>query len=108
MPSTKFVLWTLIACGLVTWLSRIMPFVLLKKFNLSPKVVEFLGFVPITIMAALWFENLFHQQIGHLPQIDFANLLASVPNVLTAILTKKLLLIVVVGIISLALVRLVI
>ncbi|AYE37899.1 AzlD domain-containing protein [Clostridium botulinum] len=106
MPSTKFVLWTLIACGLVTWLSRILPFVLLKKFNLPAKVVEFLSFVPITIMAALWFENLFHQNLGHLPTIDYANLIASVPTVLTAILTKKLLLIVIVGIISLALVRL--
>lgn len=106
MPSTRFVLWTLIACGLVTWLSRILPFVLLKKFNLPAKVVEFLSFVPITIMAALWFENLFHQNLGHLPTIDYANLIASVPTVLTAILTKKLLLIVIVGIISLALVRL--
>jgi len=106
MPSTKFVLWTLIACGLVTWLSRILPFVLLKKFNLPAKVVEFLGFVQITIMAALWFENLFHQNLGHLPTLDYANLIASIPKVLTAILTKKLLLIVIVGIISLALVRL--
>ena len=106
MPSTKFILWTLIACGLTTWLSRVLPFVLLKKFNLPAKVVEFLGFVAITIMAALWFENLFHQHIGHLPQIDYPNLIASIPTVLTAVLTKKLLLIVVVGIISLALVRL--
>lgn len=87
-------------------MSRVLPFVLLKKFNLPAKVVEFLGFVPITIMAALWFENLFHQNLGHLPQIDYANLIASIPTVLTAVLTKKLLLIVVVGIISLALVRL--
>ncbi|WP_119326437.1 AzlD domain-containing protein [Companilactobacillus musae] len=106
MPSTKFILWTLIACGLATWLSRILPFVLLKKFNLPAKVVEFLSFVPITIMAALWFENLFTQRLGHMPQIDYANLIASIPTVLTAILTKKLLLIVIVGIISLALVRL--
>jgi len=108
MPSTKFIMWTIVACGAVTLLSRIMPFILLKKFNLPAKVVEFLSFVPITIMAALWFENLFKQNIGHLPQIDYANLIASVPTVITAILTKKLLLIVMVGIISLALVRLVI
>lgn len=85
-----------------------MPFILLKKFNLPAKVVEFLSFVPITIMAALWFENLFEQRLGQLPQIDYANLLASVPTVLSAIITKKLLVIVVVGIISLAFVRLVI
>ncbi|WP_334351785.1 AzlD domain-containing protein [Companilactobacillus sp. HBUAS56257] len=108
MPSTNFIIWTMIFCGLATWLSRILPFVLLKKFTLPPKVVEFLGFVPITIMAALWFENLFHQQIGHLPQVDLPNLLASIPTVITAVLTKKLLLIVIVGIVSLGLVRLII
>jgi branched-subunit amino acid transport protein len=59
-------------------------------------------------MAALWFENLFHQQIGHLPQVDLPNLLASIPTVITAVLTKKLLLIVIVGIVSLGLVRLII
>jgi Predicted membrane protein len=106
MPSTEFVLWTIIACGVATLLSRILPFVLLKKFNLPAKVVEFLSFVPITIMAALWFEGLFKQNLGHLPTINYENLIASIPTVLTAILTKKLLLIVVVGIISLALVRL--
>jgi len=106
MPSTKFILWTIVDCGIVTLLSRILPFVLLKKFNLPAKVVEFLSFVPITIMAALWFENLFHQNLGHLPQIDYPNLVASIPTVLTAIITKKLLLIVIVGMISLALVRL--
>lgn len=57
-------------------------------------------------MAALWFENLFKQNLGHLPTIDYANLIASIPTVLTAILTKRLLLIVIVGIISLALIRL--
>lgn len=106
MSSIKFVLTTIIFCGVVTWLSRTLPFLFLKKFNLSAKVVEFLGFVPITIMAALWFENLFQQHLGQLPTINYANLFASLPTVLTAILTKKLLLIVVVGIISLALVRL--
>lgn len=108
MPSTEFIIWTIIGCGIVTLLSRIMPFILLKKFNLPAKVVEFLSFVPITIMAALWFENLFEQHLGHLLQINYENLLASVPTVLSAIITKKLLVIVIVGIVSLAIVRLVI
>lgn len=75
MSSFNFVLFTIIGTGLVTWLSRILPFVILKKFKLSAGVVEFLSFVPIAIMSALWFENLFVQHIGHLPSIDWGTFL---------------------------------
>lgn len=105
MPSFNFVLLTIIGTGIVTWLSRIIPFVLLKKFQLSKGVIEFLSFVPIAIMSALWFENLFVQHIGHLPSIEMGNFLASIPTVVSAIITKNLLVIVIVGVISLGIVR---
>ncbi|WP_125710352.1 AzlD domain-containing protein [Companilactobacillus zhongbaensis] len=105
MVSFNFVLLTVVGCGLVTWLSRILPFWILRKVKLSPKVVEFLSFVPIVIMSALWFENLFHQHLGHLPTIDYPNLIASLPTVISAIISKSLLVIVIVGVISLAVVR---
>lgn len=107
MPSFNFVLMTIIGTGIVTLLSRITPFVVLKKFQLSKGVVEFLSFVPIAIMSALWFENLFVQHIGHLPSIDWENFLASLPTVLAAVISKNLLVIVVVGVISLGVIRLV-
>ncbi|WP_125771291.1 AzlD domain-containing protein [Companilactobacillus furfuricola] len=105
MLSFNFVLMTIVGCGLATWLSRVLPFWVLRKVKLSPRVIEFLSFVPIVIMSALWFENLFHQHLGHLPTIDFPNLIASVPTVFSAIISKSLLVIVIVGIISLAVVR---
>ncbi|MBZ3776799.1 AzlD domain-containing protein [Lentilactobacillus otakiensis] len=105
MPSFNFVLLTIVGTGLVTWISRITPFVLLKKFELSKGVVEFLSFVPIAIMSALWFENLFIQHIGQLPSIEWGNFLASVPTVIAAIISKNLLVIVIVGVISLGVIR---
>ncbi|SCB75045.1 AzlD domain-containing protein [Weissella bombi] len=105
MPSNKFIIITIIGCGIVTWLSRILPLVILKHINLSKKVVEFLNFVPIAIMASLWFESLFIQHIGHLPSINYPNLLASIPTVLSAILTKNLLVIVFVGVLTLSLIN---
>ncbi|KRM11102.1 Branched-chain amino acid transport protein [Lentilactobacillus farraginis DSM 18382 = JCM 14108] len=93
--------------GIATWLSRIMPFVILKKFKLSAGVIEFLSFVPIAIMSALWFENLFIQHLGHLPSLNVPNLIASLPTILSAIISKSLLVTVVVGVISLAFLRLV-
>ena len=106
MSSFNFVLFTIIGTGLVTWLSRILPFVILKKFKLSAGVVEFLSFVPIAIMSALWFENLFVQHIGHLPSIDWGNFLASVPSIISAVIWKNLLVIVIIGVISLGCLRL--
>ncbi|WP_462394792.1 AzlD domain-containing protein [Lentilactobacillus parabuchneri] len=106
MPSFNFVLLTIVGTGVVTWLSRIIRFVVLKKFQLSKGVIEFLSFVPIAIMSALWFENIFVQHIGHLPSIEWGNFLASLPTVASAIISKNLLVIVIVGVISLGVIRL--
>lgn len=105
MLSTKFIIFTIIGCGIATWLSRILPLVILKNFKLSRGVVEFLGFVPIAIMSGLWFESLFIQNIGNLPEINYPNLLASIPTIIVAILSKNLLFIVIVGVITLGLIN---
>ncbi|MFT8883608.1 MAG: AzlD domain-containing protein [Liquorilactobacillus hordei] len=105
MYSFDYVLKIIICSGFVVWLSKIFPLVILKKYRLNEKIINFLSFVPITIMSALWVESLFVQHLGHLPSLNFENLVASVPTVLSAILTKSLLVVVVVGVISLALIR---
>jgi len=107
MLSTNYIILTILGCTIVTWLSRVLPFVLLKKFDLPKPIIEYLSFVPIVIMSALWFDSLFIQKIGEFPQINYENLLASLPTVLSAIISKSLLVIVVVGIISLAIIRIV-
>lgn len=107
MLSTNYVILAILGCAIVTWLSRIVPFILLKKFDLPKPIVEYLSFVPIVIMSALWFNSLFVQRIGEFPEINYENLLASLPTVLSAVISKSLLVIVVVGIFSLAIIRLV-
>jgi branched-subunit amino acid transport protein len=102
---SSYVLVVILSTGLVIWLSRIIPFVLLKQFKLPAIVVTFLSFVPISIMTALWMESLFVQHLGQLPTLNVPNVLASVPTLLSAILTKNLLVIVIVGVISLGLIN---
>ena len=102
------VVLTIICCGIVAILSRVLPFVLLKYVHLSDRLVEFLDFVPIVIMTTLWFSNLFTPHLVNLPILNLEYLLASLPTFLAAIVTKNLLLIVLVGIISLAILRTVI
>lgn len=77
MPSSNEILLTIVLCGVVTWLSRVIPFVLLKYVKLSKGVIEFLSFVPI----------------------------ATLPTFLVAVITKNLLAIVAIGIVSLAVLR---
>ena len=105
MLSINYILLTILGCAIVTWLSRIVPFVLLKKFDMPKPLVEYLSFVPIVIMSALWFDSLFIQRIGELPEINYENLLASLPTVVSAIISKSLLVIVMIGILSLAIIR---
>lgn len=75
--------------------------------SLPQIVVEYLSFVPVVIMSALWISNLFIQYLGHLPSVNWNNLLASIPTVLAAILTKNLLVIVLVGVFSLAFIQII-
>ena len=105
MLSINYILLTILGCAIVTWLSRIVPFVLLKKFDMPKPLVEYLSFVPIVITSALWFNSLFIQRIGELPEINYENLLASLPTVVSAIISKSLLVIVMIGILSLAIIR---
>ncbi|MFT8329572.1 MAG: AzlD domain-containing protein [Oenococcus oeni] len=102
MPSFKYVFTVILSCALITWLSRVIPFIILKKFKLPNLLLEFLNFVPIVIMSSLWFESLFTQRQGQLPSINLGNFLASVPTVVSAIISKNLLVIVIVGVLSLA------
>ncbi|APT17848.1 hypothetical protein FC62_GL000138 [Amylolactobacillus amylotrophicus DSM 20534] len=105
MLSSNTIILTIIGCSIVTWLSRILPFVLLQKFTLHSRIIEFLQFVPIVIMSTLWFSSLFTPHQGHLPQLNLAYLLTTIPSFLAAVISKSLLVIVAVGIISLAIIR---
>ena len=105
MSSSNYIYLTIIGCGVATWLSRVLPFFLLKKFSLPQIVVDFLSFVPIVIMSTMWFTNLFVAQPGQLPKVDIEYLIASIPTLIAAITSKSLLVIVIVGVVSLALLR---
>ncbi|GEL16126.1 AzlD domain-containing protein [Pediococcus cellicola] len=107
MAVTIKVLWAIIGCGLVTWLSRVIPFVLVKNFDLPAWLIRYLSFVPLVIMTALIMENIFTHQAHQLPAVNYENLLATLPTFLAAIISKSLIVIVVVGIICMALVRLI-
>lgn len=102
-----YLMVVLIGCALVTWVPRITPFILVKKLKLSQKVLEFLAYVPLTILTALFIQSLLIPQESGLPLINVERLIASTPTIATAILTKNLMWIVIVGILSMGALRLI-
>lgn len=107
MSSSNYIYLTIIGCGIATWLSRVLPFFILKKFSLPKVVVDFLSFVPIVIMSTMWFSNLFTARPGQLPKVNLEFLMASIPTFIAAVISKSLLVVVIVGIIALAILRLI-
>ena len=100
-----YLLAVIVGTGLVSWLCRVIPFVVLKRFGMPRILSDFLTFVPVAIMAAFVASNMFVQHMGSLPTLNVPNTLAAIPCVITAVLTRSLLAIAAVGVVTMALIR---
>lgn len=100
------VLLIIVGCGLVTVVPRVVPLALLSRFALPDPVVRWLGFVPIAVLAALLAQTvaLADGRIA-LPPDNLAAL-AVLPTLAIAILSRSLVATVVVGVVAMALLRL--
>lgn len=98
--------WSVIIGGcIVTVLPRVLPITVLSKLKLNKKVEEFLTYIPISILAALIAVELFTVDNKFSIQGNFIELLAAIPTIFVAIKKNNLLLTVVVGVISIAILR---
>ena len=101
MTTTLAMFWLIVGCAVVTWLPRILPFVLVKKFELPPIVLRWLTYVPICILSALVFESMLDAD-GDFVMFDWLQVGAFVPTLLVALVTKSLSLTVIVGVVTMA------
>ncbi|WP_125706227.1 AzlD domain-containing protein [Lacticaseibacillus daqingensis] len=99
------VLAAIVACGLAMWALKVIPFLLVRRLRLPAWLLQFLSFVPVAILTAIFVENLLVARPGNWPAINWPNALASVPALLTAVITKSLLAVVVVGVVAMAALR---
>ncbi len=100
------ILLIILASALVTWLPRVLPFVLTQNKSLPPKLVKFLSFLPITIIFALTLSSIMDEKVGSLPSLLLVESLALIPTFLVVLRTKNILLAVVVGVLTTAALRL--
>ncbi|AWX94794.1 TPA: AzlD domain-containing protein [Streptococcus suis] len=100
------ILLIILVSALVTWLPRVLPFVLTQNKSLPPKLVKFLSFLPITIIFALTLSSIMDEKVGSLPSLLPVESLALIPTFLVVLRTKNILLAVVVGVLTTAALRL--
>ena len=98
------ILWVIVGCALVTWLPRVIPFIFVRSVKLPDVVLKWLSFIPICILSALVVENLLNTDTSFVT-LDWPILGALIPTLIVAIWTKSLSTTVVVGVISMALIR---
>lgn len=102
----KMYIWIIIlGGGIVTMLPRVLPIMFVSKINLNDRVSKFLKFIPIAILSALVVSGLFIS--NNRLYINIYEFIAIIPTVIVAIIKNNLLLTVLVGVISMAILRLV-
>lgn len=103
---SKYILLAILLSALVTWIPRVLPFILVKYKVLPPMAERFLKYLPISIIFALILSSITNAKTGQLPSFKWLDLLAIFPTTYIAFKYKNLILTVICGVILVALLRL--
>lgn len=105
---SKYILLAILLSALVTWIPRVLPFILVKYKGLPPMVERFLKYLPVSIIFTLILSSVTNAKTGQLPSFKWLDLLAIFPTTYIAFKYKNLILTVICGVVLVALLRLVI
>lgn len=106
MTTTVHMLTIIILCGIVTWLTRIIPFVMISKVQLSERVIKWLSFIPITLFTALIIDGIIIQEEGMMGyRINIPFLITMLPTIVIAAISRSLTVTIISGIIIMATLR---
>jgi len=106
MRVNSWIFLVILMSAVVTWIPRILPFVLVKYRGLPDPVLCFLKYLPIAIIFALILSSLVEGKVGQLPQVRWVDLVATIPTMIVAFRYKNLMGTVLFGIVLVALLRL--
>lgn len=99
------ILLIIIGASIVTVIPRVLPLAVLSRIQLPDWGLRWLSYVPIAVMAALVGQELLMQDGELSPLQNNFELFAALPTFLTAILTRSLLGTVLVGVITVMVLR---
>ncbi|BAX72653.1 MULTISPECIES: AzlD domain-containing protein [Leuconostoc] len=90
----------------ITLIIRILPFFLVNIVKFSRWLELFLHYLPLTMMTALFFNNLFDKNTRSIfPILNIENLLAIIPAIIIRYTKNSLMLVVLTGIACIAYIR---
>lgn len=104
MELSLYILIIIIGSGIVTLLPRVIPIVFLNNIKLKKSVINWLNYIPVSVLSALLAQELLFSN-GQISIFNNEKILAALPTFLVAILTKSLLGTVLVGIISMLIIK---
>lgn len=104
MTTSLAMVLLILGCALVTWLPRIVPFVLVKNMKLPDIVLRWLAYIPVCILSALVIEGFFDKK-DHLVTIQWLNVVTFIPTLVVALFTKSLSKTVIAGVVTIAIFR---
>lgn len=99
------ILLIIIGASIVTLIPRVLPLVVLSRIQIPEWGMRWLNYVPVAVMAALVGQELLMKKGEWSPLQSNLELLAALPTFIVAKLTRSLLGTVVVGIISIMVLR---
>ena len=102
---SKYILLAIVFSSLVTWIPRMIPFILAKYKGLPPIVEHFLKFLPVSIIFALILSSVVTGKVGSLPQIKWLDFLAVFPTAFVAFRYRNLVGTVLFGVVLIAALR---
>ncbi len=95
----------IVGMGVVTFIPRLLPLLLLSTKTLPKIVIRWLGYIPVAVLSAMLFPALLINE----KQLNLSNdnlfLIVSIPTFIVAIKTKSLFATVIAGMIMVALSR---
>ncbi|NEU29708.1 AzlD domain-containing protein [bacterium LRH843] len=98
------ILMIILGSAVVTFIPRIIPFLVVRNMELPVTVTKWLSFIPVCIFTALTVDSLIIED-ETLLSIDWKVLTAMIPTLIVALWTKSLSLTVIIGIVCMAAVR---
>lgn len=104
MTTSITMILLILGCAFVTWIPRILPFVLVKNRKMPDIMLRWLTYIPVCILSALVIEGLFEKEHS-IVSVQWINVFALFPTLLVALLTKSLSKTVIAGVLTMALLR---
>ena len=107
MEVSWIILIIIIGCAIVTFIPRVLPLMILSQMELPKWLIRWLKNVPVAVMAALLAQELLVSNNQFSLMDNVLKIVTAIPTFIIAILTKSLLGTVLVGVLTMMIVRMV-